>query len=61
MAQQRYRNRQRFRLRESEQKVAELTERVRVLTSDKVRHLNRLQLQHMLKTTMEPVDETCRK
>ena len=37
IAQQRYRNRQRFRLQESEQKVAELTERVRMLTSDKVR------------------------
>ncbi len=37
IAQQRYRNRQRFRLQESEQRVAELTERVRVLTSDKVR------------------------
>ncbi len=36
IAQQRYRNRQRFRLQESEQRVAELTERVRVLTSDKV-------------------------
>ena len=37
IAQQRYRNRQRFRLQESEQRVAELTERVRALTSDKVR------------------------
>ena len=37
IAQQRYRNRQRFRLQESEQRVLELTERVRVLTSEKVR------------------------
>ena len=37
IAQRRYRNRQRFRLQESEQKLVELTERVRVLTSEKVR------------------------
>ena len=37
IAQRRYRNRQRFRLQELEQKVTELTERVRTLTSEKVR------------------------
>ena len=38
IAQRRYRNRQRFRLQEAEQKLVELTERVRVLTSEKVSH-----------------------